>query len=300
MLGHAGHGGQAEGVPASRVSPRVDDWTGPPIAKPKLEVRSRRGGRSAVSALGSASSKLAVSRERRTAKATTVPPLNTNTSLDGQASRTCSCAGLTWFGQRGCRRKDVEVEVALLPRSPESNSSAAGTLPLTPIPLDRPSPSPARYLNQPSASMSYNSDDSNGELDLEDDLSISSPVRGQTLGDALAEPVTSPSSSQKPAPPAQGPSREARAAAALARLAPTNDKGESDPDGGTLKEHCLLEKERDWQRFIERSLVGPNTYIQVGRLAWCAFALGVRLTSHVLFFRPRRLSVCVGQSAGLR
>jgi hypothetical protein len=121
---------------------------------------------------------------------------------------------------------------------------------------------------------------SEDDLDLGDDLSISSPARGQALGGSPAVPpglVPSSSSSQEPPPPAQGPSREARAAAALARLASIDDKGRIDQDA--LKARCLLEKQRDWQRFIERSLVGPNTYLQVRRHDHAPAAARLRASS---------------------
>lgn len=69
-----------------------------------------------------------------------------------------------------------------------------------------------------------------------------------------------------PSPPA-GPSRQARAAAAEARLAPRSTGVETGgpilPGASELGARCLREKELEWQKFVERELVGPNSYAQV-------------------------------------
>lgn len=145
------------------------------------------------------------------------------------------------------------------------------------------------------ANLSMSSNASSDDLELGDDLSISSPARGQTLGGAPAASTKPASSSSQEALPRTGPTREARAAAALARLAPVDSKGEIDPDGELLKQRCLLEKERDWQRFIERSLVGPNTYLQV---RWPSLSLlhnakVRRLIFQAFSFRLKSSSACV-------
>lgn len=143
------------------------------------------------------------------------------------------------------------------------------------------------------------------DLDLEDDLAIASPARRtQRLGsraDGTAAAAGSPS--PRPAAASAGTSREARAAAALARLAPAASSGDVkvDPDSGTLKQKCLVEKEREWQRFVERQLVGPNTYLQVRSspgqrrcsvsaldLTWLPWTVLSEPTT-----RPRRSSRCV-------
>lgn len=85
--------------------------------------------------------------------------------------------------------------------------------------------------------------------------------------------ISAPSAARSPRPspavpsPPAGPSRQARAAAAEARLAPRSTGVEAGdqilPDSAELGARCLREKELEWQKFVERELVGPNSYAQV-------------------------------------